>query len=191
MNAGTRTCVDQMSCGTINKPATTATLPGLDVNYFECNVEPILDRKCSMSGLPRVETGRALRVYARGTLRESASVIASTFCAGSQTGAHGADICPCDGGHTQKIAQLRRGVLAYIGKQLTKGRPRPPAQAQPAPDGGGGLGDMLGSILGGAGGGGGGGNNPLGSILGSVLGGGGGGGDPFGEILGGLLGGKK
>ena len=86
-------------------------------------------------------------------------------------------------------------VLAYIGKQLTKGagsapaQPQPQAQAQSA--GGGGLGDILGSILSGAGGGGGagGGNNPLGSILGSVIGGGQG--NAIGEILGGLLGGKK
>jgi hypothetical protein len=82
-------------------------------------------------------------------------------------------------------------VLAYIGKQLTKGKAAPAdAQAQAAP-GGGGLGDILGSILGGAGGGGGGGNNPLGSILGSVLGGSGGQSNPIGEILGGLLSGKK
>jgi hypothetical protein len=81
-------------------------------------------------------------------------------------------------------------VLAYIGKQLTKGSAAAPAgpQAQAAP-GGGGLGEVLGSILGGASGGGGGGNNPLGSILGSVLGGGQGG--AIGDILGGLLGGKK
>ena len=76
-------------------------------------------------------------------------------------------------------------VLAYIGKQLTKGSA--PAQPQAQAAGGGGLGDVLGSILGGAGGGGG--NNPLGSILGSVLGGGQGG--AIGDILGGLLGGKK
>jgi hypothetical protein len=81
-------------------------------------------------------------------------------------------------------------VLAYIGKQLTKGNVPAETQAQSAP-GGGGLGDILGSILGGAGGGGGGGNNPLGSILGSVLGGSGGQSNPIGEILGGLLGGKK
>jgi len=80
-------------------------------------------------------------------------------------------------------------VLAYIGKQLTKGSS--PAEGQQAPEGGGGgLGDILGSILGGAGGaGGGGGDNPLGSILGNVLGGGQN--NPIGEILGGLLGGKK
>ncbi len=81
-------------------------------------------------------------------------------------------------------------VLAYIGKQLTKGSGSAPAQPQAQSAGGGGLGDILGSILGGAGGaGGGGGNNPLGSILGSVIGGGQGG--AIGDILGGLLGGKK
>jgi hypothetical protein len=81
-------------------------------------------------------------------------------------------------------------VLAYIGKQLTKGSAAPaPAQPQAQASGGGGLGDVLGSILGGGGGG----NNALGSILGSVLGGGGqgGAGGALGEILGGLLGGKK
>ena len=81
-------------------------------------------------------------------------------------------------------------VLAYIGKQLTKGAGSAPAQPQPQAQsaGGGGLGDILGSILSGAGGGGGA-NNPLGSILGSVIGGGQG--NAIGEILGGLLGGKK
>ena len=78
-------------------------------------------------------------------------------------------------------------VLAYIGKQLTKSSAPVEQQAQQAPAGGGGLGDVLGSILGGAGGGGG--NNPLGSILGTVLGGNQGG--ALGDILGGLLGGKK
>ncbi|MDT5185379.1 MAG: hypothetical protein QOI29_3537 [Mycobacterium sp.] len=84
-------------------------------------------------------------------------------------------------------------VLAYIGKQLTQKSATPvggETQSQAAP-GGGGLGDILGSILCGAGGGGGGGNNPLGSILGSVLGGSGGQSNPIGAILGGLLGGKK
>ena len=79
-------------------------------------------------------------------------------------------------------------VLAYIGKQLTKGNAPAEQPAQQQSAGGGGLGDVLGSILGG--GGGGGNNNPLGSILGSVLGGGQGGG-ALGDILGGLLGGKK
>ena len=80
-------------------------------------------------------------------------------------------------------------VLAYIGKQLTQKSAAPAGggatQSQAAPSGG--LGDVLGSILGGAGGGGG--SNPLGSILGSVLGGNQG--NAIGEVLGGLLGGKK
>jgi hypothetical protein len=80
-------------------------------------------------------------------------------------------------------------VLAYIGKLLTQKSAAPAGgaatQAQAAPSGG--LGDVLGSILGGAGAGGG--NNPLGSILGSVLGGNQG--NAIGEVLGGLLGGKK
>ncbi|WP_283606837.1 DUF937 domain-containing protein [Mycolicibacterium poriferae] len=74
-------------------------------------------------------------------------------------------------------------VLAYIGKKLSGGSAAPPQGDQ----GGGGLGDLLGSILGG--GCRGGGDNPLGSILGSVLGGEKGGG--LADVLGGLLGGKK
>lgn len=80
-------------------------------------------------------------------------------------------------------------VLAYIGKQFAQKNAAPAGEAQAS--GGGGLGDILGSILGGATGGGAAANNPLGSILGSVLGGGGGQGNAIGEILGGLLGGKK
>lgn len=103
------------------------------------------------------------------------------------TGAGGSDLIK------KLLPILAPIVLAYIGKQLTKGGgAAAPAGAQPQAASGGGLGDILGSILGGASGGGGGGNNPLGSILGSVLGGGSGGqGNAIGEILGGLLGGKK
>ncbi len=80
-------------------------------------------------------------------------------------------------------------VLAYIGKQFSSGQAAPAGAGAPASAPAGGIGDLLGSILGGGGGGG---NNPLGSILGSVLGGGSGGqSNPIGEILGGLLGGKK
>ena len=68
-------------------------------------------------------------------------------------------------------------VLAYIGKQVSGGGTS------------GGLGDILGSILGGGKSPAGQGDNPLGGILGSVLGGGKG--NAIGEILGGLLGGRK
>jgi len=74
-------------------------------------------------------------------------------------------------------------VLAYVGRQFSQ-RGATGAQAQAAP--GGGMADVLGSILGGgAPQGGAAANNPLGSILGSVLGGGQGG--AIGNILGGLL----
>ncbi|MGA7052189.1 MAG: DUF937 domain-containing protein [Mycobacterium sp.] len=69
-------------------------------------------------------------------------------------------------------------VLAYVGKQLGGG-----GAPQKEAASGGGLGDILGSILGGGSS-----NNALGSILGNVLGSKGGG---LGDILGGLLGGKK
>lgn len=78
-------------------------------------------------------------------------------------------------------------VLAYVGKQFAQ-KSAGGAQAQAS---GGGIGDVLGSILGGAAGGGGG-NNALGSILGSVLGGGNSNqGGALGSILGGLLRGGK
>jgi hypothetical protein len=73
-------------------------------------------------------------------------------------------------------------VLAYIGNQLKSGggngAPEKKAEAS-----GGGLGDILGSILGGGSG-----DKSLGGILGTVLSGKGG---ALGDILGGLLGGKK
>lgn len=72
-------------------------------------------------------------------------------------------------------------VLAYLAKKFTG------TQAQSS---GGGLGDLLGSVLGGGGSGGAGG---LGGVLGGILGGGGSGGASggLGDLLGGLLGGGK
>ncbi len=75
-------------------------------------------------------------------------------------------------------------VLAYVGRQFSqRGASGAGAQAQAQAVPGGGMGDLLGSILGG--GGAPAGNNPLGNILGSVMGGGQGG--ALGNILGGLL----
>lgn len=72
-------------------------------------------------------------------------------------------------------------VLAYIANRLQRGSQPAPQRSKP----GGGLGDILGSILGG-------GSkqsdNPLGDILGNVLGGKGG---SIGDILGGLIRGGK
>jgi hypothetical protein len=76
-------------------------------------------------------------------------------------------------------------VLAYIGKQLSPSGAAPQGNApqQKEASAGGGLGEVLGSILGGGSA-----DKSLGGILGSVLGGKGG---ALGDILGGLLGGKK
>lgn len=79
-NQGTRVCTDTKSCGTTQlKPAETATLPALDLEYFKCNVQPILDHKCSQLGCHGTETDRALRNYARGRLR-NAEMIAAGAC---------------------------------------------------------------------------------------------------------------
>jgi hypothetical protein len=74
-------------------------------------------------------------------------------------------------------------VLAYVGKQLTSGGGTQPTAQKKEEASGGGLGEVLGSILAGSSG-----DKSLGGILGSVLGSKSGG---LGEILGGLLGGKK
>lgn len=72
-------------------------------------------------------------------------------------------------------------VLAYIGKQLSAAPGgTSPQKSEAAP---GGLGEVLGSILGGSSG-----DKSLGGVLGSVLSGKGG---ALGDILGGLLGGRK
>ncbi|CAJ1581594.1 DUF937 domain-containing protein [[Mycobacterium] wendilense] len=112
----------------------------------------------------------------------NSDTVASALAGGGAGGA-GGDLIK------QLLPILAPIVLAYIGKQFAGNN----AGAAPAQQGGGGIGDVLGSILGAAtgGGGGGGNNNVLGSILGSVLGGGNSGSNPIGDILGGLLGGKK
>jgi hypothetical protein len=74
-------------------------------------------------------------------------------------------------------------VLAYIGKRLGAGGGEGSAAPKKETTSGGGLGEILGSILGGGSK-----DKSLGSILGNVLGGKGG---ALGDILGGLLGGKK
>jgi hypothetical protein len=103
-DAATRTCKDTHNCGTSNgKPAESATLPALDDGYFKCNVEPILDRDCSMVGCHGTETGRALRVYSRGRLRHAGETISDpALCAGSGSlgGCTGSVSCPCTGKHS-------------------------------------------------------------------------------------------
>lgn len=126
-DAATRVCTNP--CGsTQDKPTESVTLPALDLNYFKCNVEPILDKKCSMIGCHGTETGRALRVYARGRLREAGATITSSFCAGSSPGSscYGANSCPCNGAHVaiewQRNYDSARGFgLDDTGKPVTSG----------------------------------------------------------------------
>ena len=126
--------------------------------------------------LDQVDTGQGEQIVSRIFGGNDTNQVASALAG---TGAGGGDLIK------RLLPILAPIVLAYIGKQFAQKNAAPAGQAQAS--GGGGLGDVLGSILGGASGGGG--NNPLGSILGSVLGGQQGG--AIGSILGGLLGGKK
>lgn len=84
---GVRTCTDLNACGTTaTKPPETAALPALDPEYYECNVEPVLTRSCAMVGCHGTETGRALRLYARGRLRITGETITEPGgCGGAGT----------------------------------------------------------------------------------------------------------
>jgi hypothetical protein len=128
-NAGQRSCIDTANC----TPTEAATLPALDLNYFECNVEPILDKFCAQLGCHGTEQGRALRVYARARLREASGMFSSGTCAsmGTMTGTEciGANGCPCDGGHTPK--EWQRNYDAARGFALdSNGNAQPAAQSE-------------------------------------------------------------
>ncbi len=57
--------------------------PGaLDLEYFKCRVEPILDRGCSMLGCHGTETARPFRVYSRGRMRNNEQVSQVSTCPG-------------------------------------------------------------------------------------------------------------
>jgi len=67
----TRQCTDASMCGTtaLRPPEGPVALPDLDMDYYKCKVEPILDAGCAMMGCHGTEQGRALKIYARGRLR--------------------------------------------------------------------------------------------------------------------------
>ncbi len=58
--------------------------PGaLDLEYFKCRVEPILDRGCSMLGCHGTEAPvRTFRVYSRGRMRNNEQVAQVSTCPG-------------------------------------------------------------------------------------------------------------
>jgi hypothetical protein len=110
----------------------------------------------------------------------------STLFGGHDTDQVAAALAKGGAGDSDLIKQLLPVVLpivlAYIGKRLGSGAIEGSASPKKESTSGGGLGDILGSILGGSG------DKSLGGILGNVLAGKGGG---LGDILGGLLSGKK
>jgi hypothetical protein len=66
----TRTCVDQNNAGTTKcMPATTATLPALDLDFYKCRVHPIFQRGCGQMGCHGMDEGHQFRVYTRGRWR--------------------------------------------------------------------------------------------------------------------------
>lgn len=80
-DAGSRVCVDLNGCGTsTSKPVTTATLPQLDLNYYKCKVEPILDKGCAMMGCHGSDS-RGLRTYSRGRYRLAGEMVTAA-CGG-------------------------------------------------------------------------------------------------------------
>jgi hypothetical protein len=92
-DAGTRTCTDLNACGTtLSRPTLTATLPALDFQFYECNVEPIFDRGCAQLACHGTETGRALRVYARGRHRIAGDTFIEPGCLAAGT-PHPSDEC--------------------------------------------------------------------------------------------------
>lgn len=77
----TRSCVDQNMVGTTDcLPATTATLPALDLDYYKCNVHPIFQRGCGQLACHGTDTGHAFRIYTRGRWRNDQQVQAVTTC---------------------------------------------------------------------------------------------------------------
>jgi hypothetical protein len=86
-DASTRSCVDLSACGTsARRPPEAAMLPALDPQFYECNVEPVLVRGCSLLACHGTETGRGFRIYARGRLRISGMTMVEPGClmAGTQ-----------------------------------------------------------------------------------------------------------
>jgi hypothetical protein len=77
----TRTCVDANNTGTTTcKPATTATLPALDLEAYKCRVHPIFQRGCGQLGCHGTDTGHAFRIYTRGRFRNNQLVDPVNTC---------------------------------------------------------------------------------------------------------------
>jgi hypothetical protein len=77
----TRSCTDMNNIGTTDcMPATSATLPALDMEFFKCRVSPIFQRGCGQMGCHGTDTERAFRLYTRGRLRNKQMVFPVNTC---------------------------------------------------------------------------------------------------------------
>lgn len=77
----TRSCVDMNDLGTTEcKPATSATLPPLDFDYYKCRVQPIFQRGCGQLACHGTETDRQFRIYSRGRWRNNELVPSRGSC---------------------------------------------------------------------------------------------------------------
>jgi uncharacterized protein (TIGR03382 family) len=77
----TRTCTDLNNKGTTKcMPATTATLPALDLAFYQCNVHPIFQRGCGQLGCHGTDNGHAFRIYTRGRWRNDETVADRGSC---------------------------------------------------------------------------------------------------------------
>jgi hypothetical protein len=98
----TRNCGDNNRCGTtLSKPSEGPIgLPNLDMDYYKCKVEPIVDRGCAMMGCHGTassDNSRAYRVYARGRRRNSQQVPAMCLDSGMQNLDKGSGTIMCYG----------------------------------------------------------------------------------------------
>jgi hypothetical protein len=83
----TRTCLDTNLCGTTcSRPDQGPTaLPALNLNYYKCNVQPVMARTCAMVGCHgTVDPSRPFRLFARGRQRNAENVVVNGMC--SQVG---------------------------------------------------------------------------------------------------------
>jgi hypothetical protein len=77
----TRTCTDNNNVGTTEcMPATTATLPALDLDFYQCRVSPIFQRGCGQLACHGTDTDHPFRLYTRGRLRNKQMVFPVNTC---------------------------------------------------------------------------------------------------------------
>ena len=98
--------------GTGTVPPFDAGLPvgppaDLDMNFYKCNVEPIFDRGCAMMGCHGVEAGRALRLYARGRMRNTAESTDNQSCL-QATAPLASGTIMCTGWHPHSTTEWQR-----------------------------------------------------------------------------------